>query len=228
MTSMSLAAVFWLGLHLIVAGPLRSPLVEKLGERSFLRVFSLLSVAGLGWFVIAYRMAPWVPLWPTIPALGWLAFVLVFLGFLLVVVGGGPMNPTTTKPYRMIDSKLPVYGITRVTRHPRLLGASLWAIAHLLVNGHLAALLMFGALLVSALNGMVSIDRKRRRALGPLWDEFEAQTSRLPFAAILTGRTRFKPTELNVWQVALAVALFAGVFWLHGIIGPSPLWAVRT
>jgi len=63
MTSMSLAAVFWLGLHLIVAGPLRSPLVDKLGERPFRSIFSLLSVAGLGWFIVAYRMAPLVPLW---------------------------------------------------------------------------------------------------------------------------------------------------------------------
>jgi uncharacterized membrane protein len=137
------------------------------------------------------------------------------------------MNPTTAKPYRIIDNKLPVYGITRVTRHPRLCGASLWAIAHLLVSGNLAALLLFGAVLVTTLNGMVSIDRKRRRALGALWDEFEAQTSRLPFAAILTGRTRLELTEFHVWQVALAVALFSGVFWLHGIIGPSPLWLVR-
>jgi uncharacterized membrane protein len=128
----------------------------------------------------------------------------------------------------MIDGKLPVHGITRVTRHPRLCGVSLWAIAHLLVNGQLAALLMFGSLLVSVLNGMVSIDRKRRRALMPLWDEFEAQTSRLPFAAILTGLTRFELAEFHTWQVALAVALFSGVLWLHGIIGPSPLWALRT
>jgi uncharacterized membrane protein len=227
MTSMSLAALFWLGLHLIVAGPLRSPLVDKLGERYFFGIFSLLSIAGLGWFVVAYRMAPFVPLWPTIPALGWLVFVLVFLAFLLTVIGSGPMNPTTAKPYWIIDNKLPVYGITRVTRHPRLCGASLWAIAHLLVNGNLAALLLFGAVLVTTLNGMVSIDRKRRRALGALWDEFEAQTSRLPFAAILTGRTRLELTEFHVWQVALAVALFSGVFWLHGIIGPSPLWLVR-
>ena len=228
MTSMSLAAVFWLGLHLIVAGPLRLPLVDKLGERPFRGIFSLLSVAGLGWFIVAYRMAPWVPLWPTTPALGWLAFVLVFLAFLLIVVGSGPMNPTTTMSYQMIDNKLPVYGITRVTRHPRLCGASLWAIAHMLVNGHLAALLMFGSLLVTTLNGMVSIDRKRRRMLAGLWDEFETQTSRLPFAAILTGRTRFELAEFHVWQVALAVALFSGVFWLHGIIGPSPLWALQT
>jgi uncharacterized membrane protein len=227
MTSMSLAAVFWLGLHLIVAGPLRSPLVDTLGERAFRVIFSLLSVAGLGWFIVAYRMAPFVPLWSTTPASGWLALVLVFLGFLLVVVGIGPMNPTDTNAPRMIDSKLPVYGITRVTRHPRLCGVSLWAIAHLLVNGQLAALLMFGALLVTAVNGMVSIDRKRRRMFAALWDEFEAQTSRLPFAAILTGRTRFELAEFHAWQVALAVALFAGVFWLHGTIGPSPLFALR-
>jgi uncharacterized membrane protein len=228
MMSMSLAAMFWLGLHIVVAGPLRVPLVDTLGERPFRGIFSLLSIAGLGWFVVAYRMAPWVPLWPTTPVSGWLALVLVFLGFLLTVVGIGPMNPTETNAPRMIDSKLPVYGITRVTRHPRLCGVSLWAIAHLLVNGHLAALLMFGALLISALNGMVSIDRKRRQALAALWDEFAAQTSRLPFAAILAGRTHFAPAEFHVWQVALAVAIFSGVFWLHGVIGPSPLWAIRT
>ena len=127
----------------------------------------------------------------------------------------------------MIDNKVPVYGITRVTRHPRLCGITLWGIAHLLVNGNLAALIMFGALLVTAVNGMVSIDCKRRHALGGLWDEFAAQTSRLPFAAILTGRTGFELAEFHVWQVALAVALFAGVFWLHGTIGPSPLFALR-
>jgi hypothetical protein len=70
MTSMSLAAAFWLGLHLIVAGPLRSPLVDRLGERYFFGIFSLLSIAGLVWFVAAYRMAPFVPLWPLFPALG--------------------------------------------------------------------------------------------------------------------------------------------------------------
>ena len=137
------------------------------------------------------------------------------------------LNPTTTKPPRMIDDKLPVYGITRVTRHPRLCGVSLWAIAHLLVNGNLAAIIMFGVLLVTAVNGMVSIDRKRRRALGGLWDEFAAQTARLPFAAILAGRTRFEISEFRAWQIALAVVLFAGVFWLHGIVGSSPLWALH-
>jgi uncharacterized membrane protein len=78
------------------------------------------------------------------------------------------------------------------------------------------------------LNGMASIDRKRRRALGPIWDTFEAQTSRLPFVAIFTGRIRFELAEFHTWQVALSAALFSGVLWLHGIIGPSPLLAVQV
>ncbi len=94
MTSISLGAAFRLGLHFIVAGPLRSPFVKGVGERYFFGIFSLLSVVGLVWFVVAYRAAPFVPLWPTIPALGWVAFVFVFLGFLLVVVGIGPTNST--------------------------------------------------------------------------------------------------------------------------------------
>jgi hypothetical protein len=39
MASMSLAAAFWLGLHFIVAGPLRSALVDKLSERYFFGIF---------------------------------------------------------------------------------------------------------------------------------------------------------------------------------------------
>jgi len=219
MTSMSLAALLWLGLHLIVAGPLRSSLVDELGENAFQGVFSLLSFAGLVWFVVAYRNAPWVPLWQTPPALGWLAIVLIFLGFVLVVVGVGPMNATDTNAPRVIDSRLPVYGVTRVTRHPRLCGISLWAIAHMLANGHLAAFLMFGSLLVTALNGMVSIDRKRRHRLAAVWDEFEAQTSRLPFDVILTGRTRFELAEFHFWQVPSRSRFSRGFFGCMGSLG---------
>jgi len=68
MAAISLAAAFWVGLHLIVAGPLRVRLVRMLGERAFGGIFSLLSIVGVVGFVFAYRAAPWIPLWPTIPA----------------------------------------------------------------------------------------------------------------------------------------------------------------
>jgi uncharacterized membrane protein len=44
--------------------------------------------------------------------------------------------------------------------------------------------MFFGAFAVTALAGTVSIDAKRRRALGPGWQTFAAQTSIVPFAAI--------------------------------------------
>jgi uncharacterized membrane protein len=190
-------------------------------------MFSLLSIVGVVWIVFAYRAAPFVPLWPTIPALGYFAIALTFLAFLFVTVGSGLMNPTTTRPSRMIDGKIPVYGVTRVTRHPRLCGVSLWAVAHLIVNGNLTSQIVFGALLITALNGMRSIDRKRSQALGGLWNEFAAQTSRMPFAAILAKRTSFEISEFRPMQIALAIALFAIIFGLHGIVGPSPLWALQ-
>jgi uncharacterized membrane protein len=189
-TSMWLAALFWLALHLFVAGPLRRGLVARLGERVFFGLFSLLSVIGLVWLVFAYRAAPFVPLWPTAPWAGYVALPLVLVAFTLVVLGRGRSNPTSTRQKPIGAGRLPVHGITRVTRHPRLSGIALWAMAHLLVNGHLAALLLFGAILVTVLNGMASIDRKRRLAVGAAaWDDFAAHTSRLPFVAILAGRT---------------------------------------
>ena len=229
MLSIWLAALFWLALHLLVAGPLRRGLAARLGERVFFGLFSLLSIVGLVCLVFAYRAAPFVPLWPTAPAAGYVALSLVLVAFMLIVFGGGRRNPTATRADRFLAGRLPVHGITRVTRHPRLSGVALWAMAHLLVNGHLAALLLFGAILVSALNGMVSIDRKRRLALGAAaWDDFAAQTSRLPFVAILAGRNRLELGELAVWQFVLAVGLFAGVFWLHGVLGLSPMLAFET
>jgi uncharacterized membrane protein len=160
--------------------------------------------------------------------LGLLAFALVFLGFLFVAFGTGTANPTDTHAPELIDTKLPIRGITRITRHPRLCGFTLWATAHLLVNGQLAATLLFGPLLVTVVNGMASIDRKRRQKFGAVWDEFAAHTSRVPFAAILAGRTRLKLAEFRIWQLALAIALFGGVFWVHGLIGPSPLFVLQN
>jgi len=226
---MWLATLFWLALHLVVAGgPLRVFLTARLGERGYLASFSLLSTIALVWLIVAYRAAPWVPLWPTVPGLGYLALLLVLLAFTFSVFGGAPRSLITACADRFLSQGLPVYGMTRITRHPRLFAVALWAMAHMLVNGNLAALLLFGVIFVTSLTGMASIDRKRRRAFGAIWDEFAAQTSRLPFVAILAGRTRLEIGELAAWRFVLAIVLFAGVIWLHGMIGPSPIVAIET
>jgi uncharacterized membrane protein len=125
MTSMSLAGSILARPSPYCGWPLRSPLVNKLGERYFFGIFSLLSIAGLAWLVAAYRMAPFVPLWPLIPASGWF----VCSGNPGISSCCGRHRPHESDGHthapRTIDSKLRVYGITRITRHPRLCGVSL-------------------------------------------------------------------------------------------------------
>ena len=223
MTSLALAALFWLLLHFLIAGSFRPALAGRLGERGFQGLFALLSVAGIAWLSIAYVHAPEVLLWGCPPGARATALVLTFIAFLFFVYGAGP---TATSPAvaALPKDHLPVTGITRITRDPMLWSFALWAAAHLFANGDVASALLFGSILVVALNGMASIDRKRKRALGPVWDEFMARTSIVPFAAILAGRTALRLDELPRWRTVLGVALFLAALWLHPyVIGVSPL-----
>ncbi|WP_342242188.1 NnrU family protein [Inquilinus sp. OTU3971] len=215
MLSLVLAAQFWVVLHLGVAGPLRPALVARLGEMGYRGLFSALSAIGLVWLVLAYRGAPYEPLWD--PAPFWVPAVLVLLGFVLLACSLGPSNPTQVGAERM-GNELPVAGITRITRHPMLWAFALWALAHLTVNGHWAGVLLFGAILVTAVNGMISIDRKRAARLGPAWDDFARRTSRLPFAAILAGHGQLALGELAPWRLGLGILLFVAALWLHGFL----------
>ncbi|HEY2482005.1 MAG TPA: NnrU family protein, partial [Caulobacteraceae bacterium] len=108
--------------------------------------------------------------------------------------------------------------------HPFLWGVAIWAGGHLLVNGSVAALVLFGSLLLLALFGTTSIDAKRKRALGEAWDAFAARTSNVPFAAILARRQRLDLAEIGWWRIVLAVAIWAGVLAIHRwAFGVSPL-----
>lgn len=215
MLSLVLAALFWVVLHLGIAGPLRPAVAGRLGEMGYSGLFSVLSVAGLVWLALAYRGAPYEPLWAPVPL--WVPAVLVFLGFVLLAYSLGPGNPTQVAAERL-GPELPVFGITRITRHPMLWAFALWALAHLTVNGHWAGVLLFGAILVTALNGMASIDRKRAARLGPAWGDFARRTSRLPFAAILAGRGQLALGELALWRLGLGIGLFVAALWLHGFL----------
>lgn len=214
MLSLVLAALFWVVLHLGVAGPLRPVLRSRLGEMGYRGLFSGLSAIGLVWLILAYRDAPYEPLWE--PAPFWVPAVLVLLGFVLLAYSLGPSNPTQVGAERL--GALPVAGITRITRHPMLWAFALWALAHLTVNGHWAGVMLFGAILVTAVNGMVSIDRKRAARLGPAWDDFAGRTSRLPFAAILAGRGQLALGELALWRLGLGIGLYVAALWLHGFL----------
>lgn len=227
MTSLTAAAVYFVLLHLLVSGTaLRGVIIRRTGEGAFMGLFSLASLAGLIWMGWAYGQArgTGAVYWDLGAGAKHAALGLVLFGFLLIVPGLFTANPTSVKQEGALDKPDPAKGILRLTRHPFLWGVAIWALAHLLANGDAPSLVLFGSLLILAVSGGASIDAKRSKALGPKYAAFVAQTSNVPFAAILAGRQKLSLGEIGWWRLLLAVAIYAAVLWGHPFLfGVNPL-----
>ena len=220
MLSLLLAAIFFAGIHLGVAGTtIRDRAIAALGQSGYRVAFSIASVVGLAWLVMAYNRAPYVVTWGMLEWWKPFAIILMLPASLLVVIGLTTPNPTSVAQEGRLAQ--PPQGIVRVTRHPFLTSVGLWPLVPLIGNGDLASLVFFAA--VVALAGTVSIDRKRRRLLGAAWEPFAAQTSIVPFAAIAAGRNRFRPGEIGAWRWGAAVVVYVLMLGGHAnVIGVSP------
>ncbi len=220
------ACAYFLLIHFAVSGTrLRDALTAKLGERPYRGLFSLASLIGIAWVIYAYRRAPLIPTWGLLlPGCRTAAYVLVFIAFLFAVIGIMTPSPTRVGMESRLDPET-ARGMVRITRHPFLWGVALWAVTHLIVNGELASLILFGTFLVLAIGGTAAIDAKRRRKSPEQWQRFAQATSSVPFAAIARGRNRLAPAlaEIGPWRIIVAVALYAAAFYLHGRLGPPLL-----
>jgi len=220
--SLLLAAIFFAGIHLGVAGTtIRDRAIAALGQSGYRVAFSIATVVGLAWLVTAYNRAPYVVTWGMLEWWKPFAIILMLPASLLVVIGLTTPNPTAVAQENRLAQ--PPQGIVRVTRHPFLTGVGLWALVHLIGNGDVASLVFFAVWAVVALAGTVSIDRKRRRLLDGAWEPFAAQTSIVPFAAIVAGRNRFSPGEIGVWRWGAAVIVYVLMLAGHAdVVGVSP------
>lgn len=222
MLSLALAAVFFVFIHLGVSGTrLRDRSIEALGERGYRGAFSLASLAGLAWLILAYIHAPYLPSWGMLDWWKPAAIALMLPACLLVVLGLSTPSPTSVGQEARLQQ--PAAGVLRITRHPFLNGVGLWALVHLIGNGDFASLILFGSLAFVAFAGTLSIDAKRRRLAGDAWRGFAAETSIIPFAAIAAGRNRFRAGEIGAWRWIAGLVVYALLLGGHGpIIGISP------
>jgi len=219
------AAVFFLAIHFGVSGTaLRARLVRPMGEKAYRGLFSLASLAGLIWLIDAYGDAPRVDLWGQLLVLKPIAAPLVLLASLFVVIGLATPSPTIAGMESQLSRDAPARGIVRITRHPFLWGVALWALVHLTINGDLASVILFGSLLVLAVGGTASIDRKRRDSFGEHWQRFTLSTSNVPFAAIIGGRNQLGAAlrEIGIVRPLIAVAIYAAAFIFHARVFGVP------
>ena len=188
--------ILFLGVHLVPTSPeLRDGLKERIGEVPYKVIFSLLSLIG---------------------------FVVIVLGFhkLQLHPGKNPVlwDPPTWTRHIAVALMLPAMiflvasvipsRIRTAVRHPMLIGIKTWAFAHLIANGDLGALLLFGSFLAFAVYDRISV--KKRGAQGPLGNA--------------TPSSPINDVIVIVVGVALyAALLYGGHQWL---IGVSPIPAL--
>lgn len=225
MLNLAVAALFLLGTHFGIASTsLRHQLVALVGESVYRALYSLLALAALAWLILAWAAAPFVPIWETGTGFRHLVAVLMPFAFLLVTCAVTAPNPTVVGQRPDPDAGAPATGIIRVTRHPFMWGVAVWAFLHLGANGDQASLIFFGTLAVLALAGTILIDHRRMRENAPGWGVFLQATSNLPLAAIIERRQKLVPAEIGLWRVALALAAYVALFWLHPMLfGVVPL-----
>ena len=212
--------------HALPARPaIRGRFVGLVGERAYLWAYSVVSLGLLYWLILAAGRAPVVVLWGTAPWQLWIPNLVMPLAVLLAAGGIGVANPFSFggDSKAAFDPKRP--GTTAVSRHPLLLAIALWAAAHLLPNGTLAHVLLFGPFAGLAVFGMVMLDRRRRRQWGEArFAALARNTSFWPAEAWLSGRVRPSLDILPLPRLAIAAVSYLAILTLHPLLfGVSPM-----
>jgi uncharacterized membrane protein len=190
MTILIIGLAIFLSIHSvrIVANGWRQAQIARLGEQPWKLAYSVLSAVGLALIIWGYGVARATPviLWNPPTGMRHAASLLTLVAFVLLAAAYVPRNHFKARFH-----------------HPMVLGVKAWAFGHLLANGTVADLLLFGSFLMWAVFSFIAA-RRRDRLAGT---SYATGTARGTLIVVLGG--------------TLAWALFA--FWLHGVlIGVRP------
>ena len=208
--------------HALPARPgLRGRLVDALGRRTYLALYSALSLALLAWLISAAIRAPEIVIWEQARWQAVLALIAVPFALALIIAGLIKPNPLSVSFYAEgYDPARP--GLLGITRHPVLWGFGLWGMAHIASNGDLVSIILFGALTFFALLGTITLDRRKARIMGDAaWRRLAVHTANIPFIAILKGEARPGIDQALLAGIAAsaivsAALLAGGHLWLFG------------
>ena len=138
--------VLFVGVHVVpTQRAWRAALVARLGEGGYKVLFVLASFAGLALIVVGfglYRRTGWIDVWYPPVAMRHIALALILPAIILIAASYLRGHIYTT------------------LKHPMLAGLKLWALAHLLANGDLGSMLLFGSLLGWAVYDRISLKHR--------------------------------------------------------------------
>ena len=186
--------VIFLGIHALrVWGEgLRGALLLRLGSMGFKGVYSIASLAGFYLLIVGYgqaRLEP-VQLWTPPPGMGHATVALMWVSMVMLASAEIPRNA--------IKARL---------RHPMVLGVKVWALSHILANGTLHDLLLFGGFLVWAVLSFRAA-RQRDRAALEAGDVAESPptSAAATASAVLIGTAAWAAfiMVVHVWLIGVA------------------------
>jgi uncharacterized membrane protein len=151
---MILGLVLFLGVHLVTTQRgLRARLIVPMGEGGYKIGYALVSLLGLVlivWGFADYRATGWIDVWFPPMALKHITVALMLPAVILVVASYIRGRIYTT------------------VKHPMLAGVKLWAAAHLLANGDLGSIILFGSFLAWAVFDRISLKRRSDAGAPPI------------------------------------------------------------
>lgn len=190
MSILLLGLVLFFAVHsvAIVNAAWRERMVQRLGEGLWKGVYSLIAIVGLVLIIWGYGLARQDPVVLYSPPL-WLNYVSIAL-----LIPVFPLLFATYLPGR----------IQAAARHPMLVAVKLWALAHLLVNGTLADLLLFGSFLVWAVADRISLKRRTEPSVPRL-----PKTGLNDLIAVVGGLALYVAFALwlHVWLIGIPVVV---------------------
>ena len=146
--------ILFLGTHSLSTAPhMRSTLASRFSENGYKVIYSILSVLGLVLIVKGfgdYRASRMIPVWEPPRGLRHVALLLMWFSFVALAA-------MYKKPGR----------IRGWLRHPMLVAIKIWALAHLLANGDLGSILLFGSFLGWAVYDRISVKRRGDAGAAP-------------------------------------------------------------
>lgn len=220
------ACAAFLGTHFLLSHPLRKPLVDAVGERLFLGIYSLVAFATLGWVAHAYgRIPDAAPLWAVGDGIWGVASAIMLLASVLLI-GSLIRNPALPDPTGTPKAVPAPRGVFAITRHPMMWGFGLWALAHILVFPQPAQIVLAASIGFLALVGAVMQDRKKQRLQPDFWPRWQAVTSYWPFVAITQGRAQGAAAWPGTLAIVGGTLLWLGATWAHLPLAdmPAGIW----